>query len=81
MLTGTVGKKVEIDGAKKYAPCSPGDPEAREMAFLSIKDEELAVPLVEARDVVKALRESHPTSNKSSLEKYTEWANTKGADS
>ncbi|MBE3043224.1 hypothetical protein IMZ48_11760 [Candidatus Bathyarchaeota archaeon] len=47
------------------------------MAFLSIKDEELAVPLVETRDVVKALREAHPTSNKESLKKYVEWANTK----
>ena len=51
-----------------------------EMAFLSIKDEELAVPLVEARDVVKALREAHPTSNSEALTKYKEWANTKGGE-
>lgn len=69
--------QVNVDGQKKYAPCSPGDPDAIEMAFLSIKDEELAVPLVEARDVVKALRESHPTSSAESLAKYREWANTK----
>ena len=71
------GCQIDIDGEKKYAPCSPGDPQAKEMAFLSIKDEELAVPLVETRDVVKALREAHPTSNKESLKKYVEWANTK----
>ena len=51
-----------------------------EMSFLNINDKELAVPLVEARDVVKALRESHPTSNKESLARYAEWADTKGGD-
>lgn len=50
------------------------------MSFLNINDTELAVPLVEARDVVKALRESHPTSNKESLSRYIEWADTKGGD-
>lgn len=69
-----------VDGEQKYAPCSPGDPQAMEMSFLNINDKELAVPLVEARDVVKALRESHPTSNKESLSRYTEWADTKGGD-
>ncbi|PKS08446.1 hypothetical protein jhhlp_005076, partial [Lomentospora prolificans] len=46
-------KKVMIDGAQKYTPCSPGDPEALEMSYLDIKDEELATPLVELRDVIK----------------------------
>ncbi|SPN99214.1 probable vacuolar sorting protein VPS4 [Cephalotrichum gorgonifer] len=70
-------KRVDVDGQKKYAPCSPGDPEAVEMSLSSIKDTELAVPLVEFRDVVKALKDSAPTSNAKSLEKYVEWANAR----
>lgn len=69
-----------IDGAQKYTPCSPGDPEALEMSYLDIKDEELATPLVELRDVIKALKQSHPTSTPESLQKYVEWTQTSGSE-
>ncbi|CAI4215583.1 unnamed protein product [Parascedosporium putredinis] len=71
---------VLVDGAQRYTPCSPGDPEALEMSYLDIKDDELATPLVELRDVIKALKQSHPTSTPESLHKYIEWTQTSGSE-
>lgn len=80
MLTDEEKQQVDVDGETKYAPCSPGDPEAQEMTFTGLKDNEIAVPLVELRDVVKALKNSTPTSNTKSLGKYAEWADAREID-
>jgi len=51
-----------------------------EMNYLDIQDEQLAMPLVEFRDVVKALKQSHPTSTPDSLQKYVDWTKSAGTD-
>ncbi|OBT51706.1 hypothetical protein VE04_05878 [Pseudogymnoascus sp. 24MN13] len=55
-------KKVDVDGAEKLTPCSPGDQGAIEMSWTEVdRDALLEHPLL-LKDFVKAVKSSRPTS-------------------
>lgn len=73
-------QQVMVDGVRKLTPCSPGDPEAKEMTYHDVDSEELMAPIIELKDFKQALKESHPTVSDDDAAKQIEWTNEFGSE-
>ncbi|KAJ5174816.1 Vacuolar protein sorting-associated protein 4 [Penicillium canariense] len=78
--TATHYKKVTVDGAEKFTPCSPGDAGATEMTWLSIEAEQLLEPPLVLKDFIKAVRNSRPTVSQEDLQRNSEWTQEFGSE-
>ncbi|KAF2260988.1 vacuolar protein sorting-associated protein-like protein VPS4 [Lojkania enalia] len=78
--TATHYKPIIQDGAQKWTPCSPGDPQAREMSWTDLDGDQLAEPPLKVRDFVKAIKASRPTVSKDDLAKNSEWTREFGSE-
>lgn len=63
---------------RKLTPCSPGDPEGKEMSLMSVKSEELLVPMVCRHDFELALQSTKPSVGKDNIEKHLAFTSEKG---
>jgi len=61
-------------------PCSPGDPEAVEMAWTDVDGMKLKEPVITYNDFLKSLRTTRPTVNQKDLERYAEWTSEYGQE-
>ncbi|GJC87442.1 vacuolar protein sorting-associated protein 4 [Colletotrichum liriopes] len=80
IIQATHFKPVMHDGVKKLTPCSPGDPDAKEMTYHDVDSEELMAPTLELKDFKQALRDSHPTVSEDDAAKQIEWTNEFGSE-
>lgn len=64
----------------KWTPCSPGDPEAKEMSWTEIDGDDLAEPPLRLKDFVKAIKGSRPTVSKEDLDRNSEWTKEFGSE-
>ncbi|EFQ30419.1 ATPase [Colletotrichum graminicola] len=80
IIQATHFKPVMQDGVKKLTPCSPGDPDAKEMTYHDVDSEELMAPTLELKDFKQALRDSHPTVSEDDAAKQIEWTNEFGSE-
>ncbi|KAJ4318244.1 Vacuolar protein sorting-associated protein 4 [Neodidymelliopsis sp. IMI 364377] len=78
--TATHYKPVEIDGATKWTPCSPGDPSAQEKSWTDLNGDELLEPPLRVRDFVKAIKSSRPTVSGDDLTKNADWTKEFGSE-
>lgn len=63
----------------RYVPCSPGDPDAIEMTWNDIPHDKLMLLPVTRRDYIRSIRETKPTVDERSLERYEEWTRMFGS--
>ncbi|PAV90184.1 hypothetical protein WR25_17236 [Diploscapter pachys] len=63
-----------------WTPCSPGDPQAKEMSWLDLEGDSLAVPPLTLKDVEKSLSTTKPTVNAADLEKLEKFKNDFGQE-
>eukprot|EP01094_Clydonella_sp_ATCC50884_P004908 TRINITY_DN13902_c0_g1_i1.p1 TRINITY_DN13902_c0_g1~~TRINITY_DN13902_c0_g1_i1.p1 ORF type:complete len:448 (-),score=172.39 TRINITY_DN13902_c0_g1_i1:427-1689(-) len=61
-------------------PCSPGDPDAREMSWEEVPGDKLVVPQVSYSDFLRALRTTKPSVNAGDLDRQQEWTNEFGSE-
>ena len=71
--TATHYKKVDVDGAEKLTPCSPGDAGAIEMNWVQVDTEQLLEPPLQVKDFIKAIKSSRPTVSGEDLKRSAEW--------
>lgn len=72
---------VEEEGqgmVKRLTPCSPGDPDGQEMSLMSIKAEDLHVPVVSRHDFEIALASTKPSVGMDNIEKHLKFTSQKG---
>lgn len=72
---------VEVEGqgmVKMLTPCSPGDKEGQEMSLMSVKPEELHVPVVCRHDFDLALASTKPSVGRDNIEKHIKFTAEKG---
>lgn len=72
---------VEEEGqgmVKRLTPCSPGDQEGQEMSLMSVKPEELQVPVVSRHDFDLALSSTKPSVGMDNIEKHIKFTSEKG---
>lgn len=72
--------QITQDGVEKWTPCSPGDPQAKEMSWTDLDGEQLAEPPLRVKDFVKAIKGSRPTVSKDDLTKNSEWTKEFGSE-
>ncbi|KAK2031639.1 ATPase [Colletotrichum zoysiae] len=80
IIQATHFKPVMHEGVKKLTPCSPGDPDAKEMTYHDVDSEALMAPTLELKDFKQALRDSHPTVSEDDAAKQIEWTNEFGSE-
>ncbi|XP_033626739.1 vacuolar protein sorting-associated protein 4B-like [Asterias rubens] len=61
-------------------PCSPGDPQAREMTWLNVPGEKLAEPRVTVKDLTASLDRIKPSVNEDDLGKYVKFTEDFGQE-
>ena len=71
--TATHYKKLDVDGAEKLTPCSPGDAGAIEMNWVQVDTEQLLEPPLQVKDFIKAIKSSRPTVSGEDLKRSAEW--------
>ena len=71
--TATHYKKVDVDGAEKLTPCSPGDAGAIEMNWVQVDTEQLLEPPLQVKGFIKAIKSSRPTVSGEDLKRSAEW--------
>lgn len=54
---------------EKYTPCSPGDPDAREMTWMDIASNELKEPVLVMNDFLRALHAVRPSVSAADIQK------------
>lgn len=69
-----------VDGVKRLTPCSPGDPDAKEMSWHDVQSEELLAPQVDVKDFKNALKETPPTVSMTDVEAHTKWTKELGSE-
>lgn len=57
------------ENLRKLTPCSPGDPGAIEMNWMSIETDELVEPTLTIKDFIKAIKNTRPTVNMEDISK------------
>ncbi|CAB4253919.1 similar to Saccharomyces cerevisiae YPR173C VPS4 AAA-ATPase involved in multivesicular body (MVB) protein sorting [Maudiozyma barnettii] len=70
----------EDSDTKLYTPCSPGDPEAEELSWISIEADELKEPELTIKDFLKAIKTTRPTVNDEDLRKQEEFTSDFGQE-
>ncbi|KAF2751649.1 vacuolar protein sorting-associated protein-like protein VPS4 [Sporormia fimetaria CBS 119925] len=78
--TATHYKPVMLDGKQKWTPCSPGDPQAKEMSWTDLDGEDLAEPPLRLKDFMRAIKASRPTVSKEDLQRNSEWTKEFGSE-
>ncbi|KAF2869194.1 P-loop containing nucleoside triphosphate hydrolase protein [Massariosphaeria phaeospora] len=78
--TATHYKPITQDGIAKWTPCSPGDPQAKEMSWTDLDGDKLAEPPLRVRDFVKAIKGSRPTVSHEDLTRNSEWTKEFGSE-
>ncbi|CAI6338483.1 unnamed protein product [Periconia digitata] len=78
--TATHYKPVTQDGVEKWTPCSPGDPQAKEMSWTDLESEQLAEPPLRVKDFIKSIKGSRPTVSKEDLTRNSEWTKEFGSE-
>lgn len=73
VISATHFKKVQVDGKTKFTPCSPGDPEAKEMSWSDIESDELQEPPLKLADFLKSLDSVRPTVTAEDIRKHDQW--------
>jgi len=63
-----------------FTPCSPGDPDAVEMSWETVPEEQLCDAPVEMTHFVSCLRNTRPTVSKDDLTKYEKWTEDFGQE-
>ena len=66
-------EQINVDGKKKWTPCSPGDSGAVEKDWMSIAGDALTEPPLTLEDFLKALENTRPTVNAADLEKQEQF--------
>lgn len=61
-------------------PCSPGDPNAIEMNWMSIDSDKLSEPIITKKDMLQSLATQKPTVNEKDLEKQRQFTEDFGQD-
>ncbi|KAL5380724.1 Vacuolar protein sorting-associated protein 4 [Paraphaeosphaeria minitans] len=69
-----------VDGVQQWTPCSPGDPDAKEMSWNDLDGAQLAEPPLRCKDFVKAIKASRPTVSKEDLTRSSEWTKEFGSE-
>ncbi|KAF8060835.1 P-loop containing nucleoside triphosphate hydrolase protein [Lyophyllum atratum] len=70
----------EPDKLTKWTPCSPGDPDAQEMDWVSIESDELLEPALKVADFLKSLSHTRPTVTAADIKRHNEWTKESGND-
>lgn len=68
------------EGLQQWTPCSPGDPEAKEMSWTDLEGSQLAEPPLRVKDFIKAIKSSRPTVSKEDLVRSSEWTKEFGSE-
>lgn len=69
-----------VDGQQQWTPCSPGDPEAKEMSWTDLDGSQLAEPPLRVKDFIRAIKASRPTVSKEDLNRSSEWTKEFGSE-
>ncbi|KJA21948.1 hypothetical protein HYPSUDRAFT_186857 [Hypholoma sublateritium FD-334 SS-4] len=80
VISATHFKRVDVEGALKWTPCSPGDPEAEEKVWSDIESDELLEPPLKLADFMKSLSSTRPTVTQADIKRHEEWTKESGAD-
>jgi len=78
VISATHFKRVKVDGADKWTPCSPGDPDAVEKTWSDIESDELLEPPLRVADFLKSLDSTRPTVTQADIQKHDEWTKESG---
>ena len=78
VLAATHFKPVTVDGASKWTPCSPGDPEAVEKSWTDVESDELEEPPLKLKDFLKSLASVRPTVSAEDIKKHEAWTAESG---
>ncbi|KAF2800823.1 vacuolar protein sorting-associated protein-like protein VPS4 [Melanomma pulvis-pyrius CBS 109.77] len=78
--TATHYKPITQDGIEKWTPCSPGDPQAKEMTWTDLDGDALAEPPLRVTDFKRAIKSSRPTVSKDDLVHNAEWTAEFGSE-
>ncbi|ELR03799.1 AAA ATPase [Pseudogymnoascus destructans] len=73
-------KKVDVDGAEKLTPCSPGDKGAIEMSWTEVDSDALLEPPLLLKDFIKAVKSSRPTVSQEDIKRSEEWTAEFGSE-
>ena len=65
---------------EKYTPCSPGDPDAREMTWMDIASNELKEPVLVMNDFLRALHAVRPSVSAADIQKHLNFMQESGAE-
>lgn len=83
VISATHFKRVADPATKKltkWTPCSPGDPDAKEMDWTSIESEELLEPALKIADFLKSLSNTPPTVTAADIKRHDDWTKDSGND-
>ena len=75
-------QEVDDDGMARtrYMPCSPGDPDAREMTWMDVESDELREPHLVMNDFLKALHAVRPSVSAADIQKHLDFMRESGAE-
>ncbi|KAJ8088827.1 Vacuolar protein sorting-associated protein 4 [Marasmius tenuissimus] len=62
----------------KWTPCSPGDPDAKEMTWSDIESDELLEPPLRIADFLKSLASVRPTVTETDIKRHNDWTAESG---
>lgn len=65
---------------KHWTPCSPGDPEAREMRWTDIEGDDLAEPQLCLADFIKSLQTVRPSVSEADLAEHVKFTKDFGQE-
>lgn len=68
------------DGKLHWTPCSPSDPQAKEMTLMDVDGDQLDPPLLSKRDFEKAMLNSKPSVSTGELGVYVKWTEEFGQE-
>lgn len=68
------------EGARKLTPCSPGDPDAKEMSWTEVESDELLEPALKLPDFLKSLESTRPTVTEADIKKHEQWTQESGTN-
>ena len=75
-------QEVDDDGTARtrYMPCSPGDPDAREMTWMDVESDQLREPHLVMNDFLKALHAVRPSVSAADIQKHLDFMRESGAE-
>jgi len=65
---------------RKWTPCSPGAPGAKEMSWSEIESDELLEPPLRIADFLRSLETTRPTVTEADIKKHEAWTQESGND-